>query len=181
MPFFHEKRNSEKNRRLQGIEAFVKWVYVCVWCRKALYGRRPHINMQGGLQEIRYQGGQKRKETLICMTSLIVKCQWGISLGKHSFLVLHTLSPSRTLDSARTFLPELRRNKDTVRCAVLGAEVPGHRQEQLTQTLIVCSLKTYFFFVVLNIGRAGPPLYDPRGSMHWMENMSIHILLQLWV
>ena len=27
----------------------------------------------------------------------------------------------------------------------IGVEVKGHRQEQLTQTLIVCLLKTHFF------------------------------------
>ena len=42
-------------------------------------------------------------------------------------------------------LPKLQRHKDSVRCAALGAEVPGHRQEQLTQTLIVRLLKTYTF------------------------------------
>ena len=41
------------------------------------------------------------------------------------------------LDSPRALLPELQRYKDTVRCAALGAEVPGHLLEQLTQTLIV--------------------------------------------
>ena len=45
--------------------------------------------------------------------------------------------PSGVLDSPRALLPELQRYKDTVRCAVLGAKVPGHRQKQLTQTLIV--------------------------------------------
>ena len=33
----------------------------------------------------------------------------------------------------------------TVRWAALGAEVPGYRQQQLTQTLIVHLLKTHFF------------------------------------
>ena len=37
---------------------------------------------------------------------------------------------------------------DTVRCAVLGADVPGHRQQQLTQTLIVHLLKTHFFTLI---------------------------------
>ena len=32
------------------------------------------------------------------------------------------------LDSLRVLLLELQINKDTVRCAVLGAEVPGRRQ-----------------------------------------------------
>ena len=48
-----------------------------------------------------------------------------------------TRRPSRALDSPRALLPELQRYKDTVRCGALGAEVPGHCQQQLTQTLIV--------------------------------------------
>ena len=54
---------------------------------------------------------------------------------------------SRALDSPRALLPELQRHKDTVRCAALGAEVLGHRQPQLTQTLIVRLLKTHFFYI----------------------------------
>ena len=49
-----------------------------------------------------------------------------------------TQRPSRALDSPRALLPELQRYKDTVRCAaLLGTGVPGHRQQQLMQTLIV--------------------------------------------
>ena len=40
-----------------------------------------------------------------------------------------TRRPSRALESLRVLPPELQRYKDTVRCAALGAEVPGHRQE----------------------------------------------------
>ena len=47
------------------------------------------------------------------------------------------------LDSPRALLLELQRYKDTVRCAVLGAEFPGHRQQQITQTLIVGISKTH--------------------------------------
>ena len=61
-----------------------------------------------------------------------------------------TRRPSRALDSPRALLPELQRYKDTVRCAALGAEVPGHRQQQLTQTLIVRLLKTHFFTPILD-------------------------------
>ena len=46
--------------------------------------------------------------------------------------------------SPRALLPELQRHKDTVRCAALGAEVPGHCQEKLTQTLIMRLLKPHF-------------------------------------
>ena len=42
-------------------------------------------------------------------------------------------------------LLELQRYKETVRCAALGAEVPGQHQEQLTQTLIVRLLKNALF------------------------------------
>ena len=85
--------------------------------------------------------------------------------GKHfslPFLPAIPLSLSRTLEgffeltrdlqgpSPRALLPELQRQKDTVRCAVLGAEVPGHRQQQLTQTLVVRLLKTHFFSPILD-------------------------------
>ena len=56
-----------------------------------------------------------------------------------------TRRPSWALDSPRAVLPELQRCKDIVRCAALGAEVPEDRQQQLTQTSIVCLLKTHLF------------------------------------
>ena len=56
-----------------------------------------------------------------------------------------TRRPSRALDSPRALLSDLQRNKDTVRGVALGAEVPGYRQQQLTQTLIVRLLKIHFF------------------------------------
>ena len=43
-----------------------------------------------------------------------------------------TWRPSRALDLPRALLLELQRYKDTVRCAALGTEVPGHCQEQLS-------------------------------------------------
>ena len=64
-----------------------------------------------------------------------------------------TQRPSQALDSPRSLLPELQRYKDTVRCVALGAEVPGHHQKQLTQTLIVRLLKMYFFWLFQKIGR----------------------------
>ena len=54
-----------------------------------------------------------------------------------------TRHPSRALKLSLALLPELQRYKDTVRCGALGAEVPGHCQQQLTQTLIVRLLKTH--------------------------------------
>ena len=56
-----------------------------------------------------------------------------------------TWRPLRAFNLPFALLQELQRNKDTVSFAALGAEVAGHRQEQLTQTLIVRLLKTHFF------------------------------------
>ena len=65
-----------------------------------------------------------------------------------------TRHPSRALDSPSALLPELQRNKDTVRCAALGAEVPGHHQKQLTQTLIVRLLKTHLPTPILDFEKS---------------------------
>ena len=54
--------------------------------------------------------------------------------------------PSRALDSPCALLPELQRYKATVRCATLGAEVPDHRQKQLTQTLIVAFVENALIY-----------------------------------
>ena len=54
-----------------------------------------------------------------------------------------TRHPSRAFESPRALLPELLTYKDTVRCAALGAEVPGHRKKQLTQTFIVETALNY--------------------------------------
>ena len=64
-------------------------------------------------------------------------CKGGLVSEPLKTLLELTRRPSRALDSPRALLPELQRYKGTVRCATLGAEVPGHRQQQLTQTLIV--------------------------------------------
>ena len=63
--------------------------------------------------------------------------------------------PSRALDLPHALLPDLQFNKDTVRYASLGGEVPG--QEQLSQTLIDSAfVKTHFF--LLKMKRPGSPL-----------------------
>ena len=65
--------------------------------------------------------------------------------------------PSRALNSPRALLPELQRYKNTVRCVELGTEVPGHCQQQLTQTfvyLIVRLLKKNFFTLILDCEKA---------------------------
>ena len=56
-----------------------------------------------------------------------------------------TERPSRALDSPCLLLPEKQRGKDTFRCPKLVTKVPGHCQEQLTQTLIVHLLKKHRF------------------------------------
>ena len=80
----------------------------------------------------------------------IIDCLEGKSMthcrGKYCSLPFLPATPS---SPSRALLPELQRIKDTVRCAALGAKVPGHRQEQLPQTLIARLLKTHFFVLIL--------------------------------
>ena len=54
--------------------------------------------------------------------------------GMFKLIQCHTRA---LVDSLRALFPELQRYKDTVRCGPLDVEVPGHRQQQLTQTSIV--------------------------------------------
>ena len=61
-----------------------------------------------------------------------------------------TRRPSKALDLPRALLLELKIYMVTVRCAVLGAEVPGHCQKQLAQTLIVRLLIKHFFTPILD-------------------------------
>ena len=65
-----------------------------------------------------------------------------------------TRRPSRAFISPRALLPDPQRYKDTIRYAALGAEVQGHCQQQLTQTLIVCLLKTHFFTPILDFEKS---------------------------
>ena len=60
-------------------------------------------------------------------------------------------------------LLELQKNKDTVKCATLGKEVPVHRQEQLTETITIRLLKNALVFVFLKIGGARTPLAPLTG------------------
>ena len=75
-----------------------------------------------------------------------------------------TRRPSRALASPRALLLELQRHKDTVRCAALGAEVPGYRKQQLTQTLIVRLLKTHFFTSILDCQKST--------EMNWVSDQT---------
>ena len=72
-----------------------------------------------------------------------------------------TRRTSRALALPHTLLLELQRYKDNVRCAALGAEVPGQHQEQLTQTLIVCLLKTHLVLLLQKLGGPRPPVRPP--------------------
>ena len=67
-----------------------------------------------------------------------------LGLGPLKGLFELTRRPSRALNLDAYVASELQRYKDTIRCDWLGAKVPGHCEEQLTQTLIVCLLKTDF-------------------------------------
>ena len=65
-----------------------------------------------------------------------------------------TWRTSRALDLPRTLLPELQRYMHTVMSPVLGTEVPGQRQEQLTQILIVRLSKMHFFTPILDFEKS---------------------------
>ena len=77
-----------------------------------------------------------------------------------SKVTLHFVGGHLSRKQTVTVLPELNRYKDTIRCDRLGAKVPGHRQQQLMQTLIMRLLKTHFFgdlfFVVSKIAQQKP-------------------------
>ena len=89
------------------------------------------------------------------------------SAGQHFYLLFLPATPlslSRTLEGLFeltgqpssalywpcALLPELQRYKDTVRFVAQDMEVPGHRQQQPTQTLIVRVLKTHLFTPILD-------------------------------
>ena len=65
-----------------------------------------------------------------------------------------TRRPSRALILDAYVVSELQRYKDTVWCGALGAEVPGHHQQQLTQTSNVRLLKTHFFTSILEFEKS---------------------------
>ena len=93
------------------------------------------ISATGRLFAIKYHGGQKG------------------FLSWHGPLQGHSTSPC-------VLLPEQQRNKDTVRCSVLGEEVSRHRQEQLTQIV------SKEIFTIKNFGGPGLglPLTHPVRS-----------------
>ena len=82
-------------------------------------------------------GGQINETSSGKRYSLLFLPATPTSLSRTQGLLELTRRPSRALESPRALLSELQRYKDNVRCTALGAEVPGHRQQQLTQTLIV--------------------------------------------
>ena len=71
--------------------------------------------------------------TLFCSSQQLPR----LGLGPLKGFFELTRHLSRALDLDAYVASELQRYKDTVRCGALSAEVPGHCQEQLTQTLIV--------------------------------------------
>ena len=78
-----------------------------------------------------------------------------------SALTSNLLSSSWTLDSPTPLLLELKRNKDTIRCAAPGVEVAGHSQEKATKTWTLRRCRT-LILVVQKIGDLDPHglLYD---------------------
>ena len=61
-------------------------------------------------------------------------------------------------------LLEVKRNKDTIRCVALGAEVPGHRQKELMQTSIVRLLKTHFLPTILD--------FEKSTEYNWVSDLT---------
>ena len=101
------------------------------------------------------------KKLLICLEGKSMTPHWGNTILFRSSQQLPleglfelTRRPSWALDLPRALLSELQRYKDTVRCAVLGAEVSGHQQQQLRQTLIVRLLKTHFLTLILDFEKS---------------------------
>ena len=52
-----------------------------------------------------------------------------------------------------------------VRCVMLGAEFPVYRQEQMTQTLIVCLMKTHFLPPILDFEKSNIELLTRPGEV----------------
>ena len=92
--------------------------------------------------------------------------------------------PLKGLDMPRALLPELQRNKDTISCCVLGAEVPKHHQKQLTQTLIDRLLKTQVLIPILDCERrlsifqTAFEIFKPenRTPLLWTREMTTKII-----
>ena len=97
-------------------------------------------------------------------------------LGKYfslPFLPATPSSPSRTLEGL--FELTWRPSQALVRCArnyrdsrhaALGAEIPGHCQQQLTQTLTVCLLKKHGSLIV-NSQQNIIELVTRPGDLQW--------------
>ena len=86
---------------------------------------------------------------------------------------------SRASDLPRSLLLKVKRNKDTLRCATLGKEVPGQRQEQL---LLMCAKNALLLTVQKLKGDPSPltlPLFQhirPRKYIKSRHPMC-HLLL----
>ena len=61
-----------------------------------------------------------------------------------------TQRPSWPSALSRALLPEIQRNKDPIRFVVQGTEVPGLRQKQVTQTLMMCLIKQLHFLTLIH-------------------------------
>ena len=115
---------------------------------------------QGGHRQSNISGAREVKEG-------IGLPDWQINdpqTGWHSFHLFLSATPSSwtmTFEGP-SILPcalvsELHKYKDTFCGFMLGMEVPGHCQEQLTQTLIVCLLKMHLFSSIQKFRSLGPP------------------------
>ena len=98
-----------------------------------------------------WRGQMSKKSFLSGGTTLqsimnVMHMKMGSSRRFKQYLPGTPSSTSLTLDSPRVLLAELRRHKDTVRCAALGLEVPVgvDCQEQLTQILTLHFSSDFF-------------------------------------
>ena len=88
---------------------------------------------------------------------------------------------SKALISPRVLLLELQRIKEvSVKCAWLGAEVPGHRKEQLTQTLIVRMLKTHLILLLQKFRGPWHPLATCLRPLRFKRYHKKEIILKLF-
>ena len=115
------------------------------------------VSIREGTSKQIWRGQRLVKKSLICLEGE----QMNHHLEKHFCLLFHqeATSPSyRTLDKPNALHPELQKYKDTVWCGVLGAEVPGDQQEQLSQSFFVRLLNSTSF---QNSLRWAPSLSPP--------------------
>ena len=115
-------------------------------CRFAIFTR--------GVASSHISGGQMGQKIINFSLPFLPATSSSLTQTLEGFFEL-TQRPSSALHcSPHWLLPELYTYKDIVRCAALGVEVPGHRQQQLTHTLIVRLMKTHVLPTILDFEKS---------------------------